>query len=293
MPRVTSLNEKVQAIAGELPALGAVDELTRQCAAAAEPPAADVAAPDLTREIRLEGVSFTYEDDRALPAVEGLDLTIPSGRTTAIVGPSGSGKSTTVDLLLGLLTPQEGRILVDGTPLTPALIGAWRRQVGYVPQETLLFHATIRENLLWVRPDATDEEMSEALRLAAADGFVANLPRGLETVVGDRGVLLSGGERQRLSLARALLRRPRLLVLDEATSSLDSENEMRIQKAIDGLHTQVTMVIVAHRLSTIRSADFIYVLDHGRAVERGTWKELTSRRTGRFLDLYRAQGWQP
>jgi ATP-binding cassette subfamily C protein len=198
-----------------------------------------------------------------------------------------------VDLLLGLLTPQEGRILVDGTPLTPALIGAWRRQVGYVPQETLLFHATIRENLLWVRPDATDEEMSEALRLAAADGFVANLPRGLETVVGDRGVLLSGGERQRLSLARALLRRPRLLVLDEATSSLDSENEMRIQKAIDGLHTQVTMVIVAHRLSTIRSADFIYVLDHGRAVERGTWKELTSRRTGRFLDLYRAQGWQP
>jgi ATP-binding cassette subfamily C protein len=238
----------------------------------------------------MDGVTFRYEGQETRPAIADLDLTIDAGSTTAIVGPSGAGKSTIADLLLGLLTPQEGGILIDGRPLVPAAIRSWRRHIGYVAQDTLLFHATVRENLQWACPEATDSDIGAALRLAAAEAFVSGLPRGLDTVVGDRGVLLSGGERQRLSLARALLRKPRLLILDEATSSLDSENEARIQHAIEDLHARMTIVVIAHQLSTIRSADLIYVVDQGRVVEHGTWADLTTRPAGRFLDLCRAQG---
>jgi ATP-binding cassette subfamily C protein len=236
----------------------------------------------------MDNVSFSY--DRAAIAVSDLNLVIPAGSTTAFVGPSGAGKSTIADLLLGLLTPDRGDIIIDGQPLTADVQASWRGQIGYVPQDTLLFHSTIRENLLWGCPEAGDEEIEEALRLASADVFVKGLTGGLNTVVGDRGVLLSGGERQRLSLARALLRRPRLLILDEATSSLDSENEARIQEAIDLLHARMTIVIITHRLSTIRRADMIHVVDEGRIVESGTWHDLLARGSGRFCDLCRAQG---
>ena len=159
-----------------------------------------------------------------------------------------------------------------------------------MPQETLLFHDSVRANLLWANPGATEDDIWRALASAAADDFVRALPNGLETVLGDRGVLVSGGERQRLSLARALLRRPRILILDEATSSLDSENERRIQDAIDRLHEQITIVVITHRLSTIRNADWIHVLDHGRIVESGTWNSLLVSREGRFRALWCGPG---
>ena len=181
-------------------------------------------------------------------------------------------------------------MLVDGERLGAERLAAWRRQIAYVPQETFLFNDTVRANLMWVRPDASEEDLWEALRLAAAADFVSRLPQRLDTVIGERGVLVSGGERQRLALARALLRRPRVLILDEATSSLDSENELQIQRAIDGLHHQMTIVIITHRLSTIRGADVIHVLDDGRLVESGAWADLYARPAGRFTQLCLAQG---
>lgn len=289
MPRLIGLYERAQTLAVQLPAFAAVTDLERRCQAAAQPVAELRQTIEFHREIRFAGVTFDYQGEGQSPAVQGIDLVIEAGSTTAIVGPSGAGKSTLADLLLGLLHPTTGRILIDGRPLESDELASWRDQIGYVPQETLLFHATVRANLLWARPAATEEDLWCALRLAAADAFVARLPAGLDTVVGDRGVLVSGGERQRLSLARALIRRPRLLILDEATSSLDSENEARIQRAIDKLHQQMTIVIITHRLSTIRSADVIHVVDRGRLVESGSWEQLTHR-AGRFRELSRAQG---
>lgn len=290
MPRVTSIPERLQTIAALLPSLAAVCELQARCHAAAEPPASQPRDIRLTDSVRLEGVSFAYGPGTDEPAVSGISLAIPAGATTAIVGASGAGKTTVADILMGLLTPAEGRVIVDGEPLGPECLAAWRSQIGYVPQDTFLFHDTVRANLRWARPDATDADLDLALRMAAAADFVQALPAGLETVVGDRGSRLSGGERQRLSLARALLRQPSLLILDEATSSLDSENERRIQTAIADLHQQVTIVIITHRLSTIRGADLIHVMDQGRLVESGSWDDLTSRRAGRLRELCAAQG---
>ena len=196
-----------------------------------------------------------------------------------------AGAQAERDLLLGLLSPTTGQILIDGRPLVASHLDAWRRQVSYVAQDTFLFADTVRANLAWALPAATDSDLWEALRHAAADRFVAELPQGLDTRVGERGVQLSGGERQRLSIARALLRKPRVLVLDEATSSLDSENELRIQQAIDGLQHRMTIVIIAHRLSTIRNADVIHVMEAGRVVQSGTWHQLRGQPQGRFFEL--------
>ncbi|MHC1727795.1 MAG: ABC transporter ATP-binding protein [Syntrophobacteraceae bacterium] len=199
-----------------------------------------------------------------------------------MVGQSGSGKTTVADLIMGLSEPSEGTIFIDEKPLAGDLVYNWRSSIGYVPQETFLFHDTIRRNLSLVRPEATEEELWEALRLAAADTFVSALPEGLDTVVGDRGIRLSGGERQRIALARALLRKPTVLILDEATSSLDMENEQRVLEAIEGLHGELTMVVIAHRLSTIRKADNIVVMEKGRIVETGTWASLSKKGGSRF-----------
>jgi ATP-binding cassette subfamily C protein len=179
---------------------------------------------------------------------------------------------------------------VDDEMLSTDRLASWRRQISYVAQSTFLFHDTIRANLDWAKPGASEEELIQALHLSEAYDFVSGLPHGLDTIVGERGVLVSGGERQRLSLARAILRRPRMLVLDEATSSLDSENELRIQQAIESLHQQMTIVVITHRLSTIRQADVIYVVDQGQVVESGSWADLMARPAGRFRDLCRAQG---
>jgi ATP-binding cassette subfamily C protein len=290
MPRLTGLYEKLQVLAAQWPAFQAVVEFQRQAAAAARPLIAAPAPLEWHREICLDHVTFAYDETRGAPAVADLNVSIVAGTTTAIVGPSGSGKTTVADLLMTLIRPSAGRVLVDGHALTADMMAAWRAQVAYVPQDTFLFHDSIRANLEWARPGVTEPEIWYALQLAAADEFVRALPQGLETIVGDRGVLLSGGERQRLSLARALIRQPRVLILDEATSSLDSENERRIQRAVDRLHRQMTVVVITHRLSTIRHADMIHVMDGGRLVQSGTWDELRSASNGRFHDLWHAQG---
>ena len=191
---------------------------------------------------------------------------------------------------MGLISPNEGSILIDGEKFGPERMRAWREQIGYVPQDTFLFNDTVKSNLLWASPDAKEDKINQTLRLAAAEEFVNSLPKGLDSILGDRGVLVSGGERQRIALARALLRKPSLLILDEATSSLDSENEKRIQNAIEKLHGQMTILVISHRLSTIRGADIIHVVEEGRLVESGTWDELISKENGRFHAFCKAQG---
>ena len=290
VPRVTAIYERAQILLLELPAFELVLQAEADCLAAAEREATTHEPVSFTRAIECRDVTFGYREQDQAPALSHVNLTIRAHATTAIVGPSGAGKSTFADLLMGLLSPSSGELLVDGVPLSPERMQAWRNQIGYVAQETFLFHDTVRANLAWAWPGADDARLWKALEQAAAADFVRALPGGLDTIVGDRGVLLSGGERQRLSLARALLRQPQLLILDEATSSLDSENERRIQAAIDHLHEQITIVAITHRLSTIRNADMIYVVERGRVVESGTWQALLAAPAGRFRALCEAQG---
>jgi ATP-binding cassette, subfamily C, bacterial len=288
VPRLASLQQNVHFYVNLLPSVHRVAHLEARCVAAAEPAFERLPPMQPHDRIRFESVSFRYEADGAA-VVSDLDLTIDAGTTVAIVGASGAGKTTVVDLMMGLLTPQRGRVLVDERALSGETIGSWRQTIAYVPQDTFLFHDTIRANLGWAVPAATDEEMRHALIMASAD-FVFDLPQGLDTVVGDRGIRLSGGERQRVALARALLRRPWLLILDEATSALDSENERRIFDAIDRLHGSITIVMITHRVSTVAGADLIHVLERGRLVESGAWGALLVRPGGRFRALCDAQG---
>ncbi len=288
VPLVTGLQRQVVGIVQQLPAFERIEELVTRYESNAEAAGGPAPLP-LHRSLRLEDVAFRYDDAPATPPLAGVSLTLRAGTTTAIVGPSGAGKSTLADLLVGLVTPTTGRVSVDDVALEGANVAAWRRSIGYVHQDTFLFHDTIRENLRLVRQDADDDAIRVALSAAAAD-FVHALPDGLDTVVGDRGVRLSGGERQRIALARALLRQPALLVLDEATSSLDAESEAAIQQALDRMSGQRTIVVIAHRLSTVRAADVIHVLEAGRVVQSGTWSELIAVRGGRFRALCEAQG---
>jgi ATP-binding cassette subfamily C protein len=290
IPLFNDGQQSYQQFLNALPAFAGVMEMQTRCEAAAEPKAERSEEIELQDCIRFEGVVFAYGREDASPAIAELDLQIRAEQTTAIVGPSGAGKSTVADLVMGLLVPNWGRVLVDEVALGPRRIRSWREQIGYVAQDTFLFHDTIRANLLWACPEANQDEINQALRLAAAEEFVYELPQGMETILGDRGVRLSGGERQRLALARALLRRPSLLILDEATSALDSENEIRIQNAIEELHGHMTILIITHRLSTVRKADVIHVLEQGRLVESGDWSTFTTHEDSRFAALCRAQG---
>jgi ATP-binding cassette subfamily C protein len=288
MPRLVNIYRLVQALSMALPVIEGVTALEQQCLDAREPEVVTPLPITLNDRVRFDRVGFSYLGRGSVPAIDGLTLDINTGQTTGIAGSSGAGKTTIADLLTGLLSPTSGQILVDGRALTAASMPSWRGQIGYVPQDTFLLHDTVRANIAWARPDASDDEIWEALRLAAADVFVEDLPRGLDTVIGERGVLLSGGERQRLSIARAVLRRPRLLILDEATSSLDAENEQRIQQAIDRLQHRMTIVVITHRLATLRQADVIHVVEDGCVVQSGRWDDLIADRGGRFADLARS-----
>jgi len=288
IPQFNSLQLNYQAVVNMLPAFANITDIKTRCEAEEEREIIRPHEVALRRRIALRDVSFSYAAD-SQSAVAHVNLTVDAGKMTAVVGTSGAGKSTLADLIMGLIAPQEGAVLIDDVPLDAERLHAWRECIGYVAQETFLFNDTVRANLLWAYPDATDDELHTALRLAAADDFVAQLPDGMETMLGDRGVRLSGGERQRLALARALLRKPSVLILDEATSNLDSENERRIQGAIEALHGGITIVAITHRLSTIRNADVIYVLENGRILETGDWASLTAGGTGRFLELCKAQ----
>ena len=288
IPQFNALQLNYQAVVNMLPSFANVVDIKARCEAEAEREISHAHDVTLRRRVELRDVSFSYAAD-GQSAVEHVNLTVDAGKMTAVVGTSGAGKSTLADLIMGLIEPQEGAVLIDDVPLDAERLHAWRGCIGYVAQETFLFNDTVRANLLWAHPGATDDELLTALRLAAADDFVAKLPDRMETVLGDRGVRLSGGEQQRLALARALLRKPSVLILDEATSNLDSENERRIQGAIEALHGGITIVAITHRLSTIRNADAIYVLEHGRVIETGDWASLTAGGTGRFFELCTAQ----
>jgi subfamily B ATP-binding cassette protein MsbA len=237
-------------------------------------------------EIRFEDVRFSYEEGKEV--LHGISFRSLPGTVTALVGSSGSGKSTTIGLVAAFHVPTAGRVMVDGVDLATVQLASYRTQLGVVLQETFLFDGTIRENVMFSKPDATDQEVGEACRIARVDEFAERFPDGYETVVGERGVKLSGGQKQRVSIARAILANPRILILDEATSSLDSETEAMIQEGLAYLMRGRTTFVIAHRLSTIRRADQILVLEDGRIVESGNHAELYAR-NGRYFDLYTRQ----
>ncbi len=241
----------------------------------------------LRQSIVFDGVSFRYEH-AGDPALQDASFTIPAGRTTALVGLSGGGKSTIIKLILRFEDPTTGAILVDGRPLPELDLASWRGQLAFVGQDVYLFNATVRENIAYGRLDARFDDIVDAARQADAHDFIERLPAGYETVVGPRGVRLSGGQQQRLSLARAIICNPRVLILDEATNALDSISEQWIQDTLEKLREQRTVIMIAHRLSTIERADQIIVLDAGRVVERGTLPDLIAA-DGLFARLYHLQ----
>jgi ATP-binding cassette subfamily B protein len=251
-------------------------------------PPEPIAIGPVTR-LAFEGVSFQHQTASS-PALIDISFTVARGETVAFVGPSGSGKTTLVKLLVGLYTPQTGRILYNGVPSTDVELDRLRERIGFVTQDTQLFSGTIRENLLFVNPRATDEECLEVLHQAACDSLLARAPNGLDTVIGEGGVKVSGGEKQRLSIARALLRHPQLLIFDEATSSLDSLTEEGITETIRSVTAKrdVITLMIAHRLSTVMTADRIYVLERGRIVESGRHQELVEQ-MGLYYAMWRQQ----
>lgn len=237
--------------------------------------------------VRLDRVSFTYPGS-VRPAVRDVTATIEAGQTIALVGPSGAGKTTITALVARFFDPDEGRILIDGTDVRKVTRSSLAAQLGIVFQDTFLFHASIADNLRYARPDATDEQLAEAVRAAHLDEFVARLPDRYDTIVGERGHRLSGGEKQRMAIARIILRNPRIVILDEATSHLDSLSEHHIQAALRPLLHGRTALVIAHRLSTVLAADKILVFDQGRVVADGTHAELLAR-CGLYADLYHRQ----
>ena len=242
--------------------------------------------PPIQGTVRFEDVEFAYDQDK--PVLHGVSFTAEPGTVTALVGSSGSGKSTIISLLCAFHTPSTGRVLVDDVDLSHVDLDTFRSQLGVVLQESFLFDGTIRENILFSKPDATEEQFLFACRTARVDEFAERFPEAYDTIVGERGVKLSGGQRQRLSIARALLAEPRILILDEATSSLDSESEAMIQAGLSQLMQGRTTFVIAHRLSTIRRADQILVVEQGLIIERGNHAELFARH-GRYHDLYTRQ----
>jgi len=242
--------------------------------------------PSIRGEVSFENVSFSYEPGK--PVLHDVSFESRPGTVTALIGPSGSGKSTIIGLISAFYVPTEGVIRVDGADLSTVRLDSYRTQLGVVLQDTFLFDGTIRENVAFSRPDATEQQIMDACRIARVDEFAETFSDKYDTIVGERGVKLSGGQKQRVSIARAILADPRILILDEATSSLDSESEALIQEGLRYLMRGRTTFVIAHRLSTIRRAEQILVVEAGRIIERGNHASLYAA-VGRYYDLYTKQ----
>ena len=291
-PQVTSIHSSLEYIATELPSLKVVKDIQEECKALVEFQDGDlnnVKPLRLQRAIECRNVNFNYNTEQEYPALKNINLTIRANEITAIVGKSGAGKSTLIDLLMGLNKPDTGEVLVDGVPMTDQNLLGLRQVLSYVPQDPFLFNTSIRENLTLANENASIEEIWAALTFANAADFVKKLPEGIETLIGDRGIKLSGGERQRLVLARAILKKPSILILDEATSALDSESEQKIQEAIESLKGKMTVIVIAHRLSTIRNADQIIVIEDGQVIQQGGFNQLVKEEQKLFRKLLSKQ----
>lgn len=290
MSPLAQLNDSTSQIQGLLPAVSTVFEfLNRQD----KPYIQDGSAPleQFRNKLTLENITYRYQTE-APPVLDQVSLTIPKGQMTAIVGPSGAGKTTLINLIARLDDCESGRILVDGLDLRQLKLSTWRSKIAVVSQDVFLFHDTVADNLKFAQPTATKSEVIRAAQMACAHDFIMALPQGYETLVGDRGVRLSGGQQQRLAIARAFLAAPQLLILDEPTSQLDSETERAIQVAMDQLSDNCTLLVVAHRLSTIAQADQIIVLAEGRVIEQGTHQQLIQR-NGYYAHMVITQTLQP
>ena len=269
VPMFSWMQRTWQGTLNMLPAYKAVLEMGYKFHSAEEPQIYGQVNPiEHETGVEFRGVSFKYDKEDPNFVLNDIELVIRTRETTVILGPSGGGKSTFADLLIGLLTPDIGQILIDGKPLEGSVLHSWRKSVGYVPQESLLFHETLQDNMRWASPESSEEDIWNALQMASAADFVKALPEGLRTIVGDRGVRLSGGQRQRISLARALLRKPTLLLLDEATSNLDAKNEQRIIQAMQELRGRMTVVFISHRKSVVECSDRVVIIEGGRALEQ-------------------------
>lgn len=292
MGQVMMLQSTWQNLMGTAGSIEVVEEEFAKTAADREPDGTVELGP-LTRGIEFHGASFRYKPELP-PVLKGVDLTIPARRTIALVGPSGAGKSTLVDMVTLLLKPTEGTLLIDGVDAAEIRRDSWRRQIGYVSQDTIIFDETVANNIgLWQGHFDKDSEYAARVRAAAraahAGEFIDDLSEGYNTMVGDRGIRLSGGQKQRLFIARELFKQPHLLILDEATSALDSESERAIQRSIDSLKGEITIIIIAHRLSTVKNADTVCVLEGGRIVEKGSYAQLTEKANSRFSEMVAAQ----
>lgn len=291
-PRVSGIQSSMEQIATTIPSFKAVKALQNECISAKEfdlKGNKEITPLSIKHGIECQDVYFRYNQNMPVNALRHVNLAIPVNQMTAFVGRSGAGKSTLIDLLMGLNQPEKGQVLIDGTPLSSDNLISLRHSISYVPQEPFLFNDSIRENLLMVEPGASEEKLWEALKFSSAAEFVNKLPEGLDSLIGDRGIKLSGGERQRLVLARAILREPSILVLDEATSSLDTENEAKIQNALDRLKGKMTIIVIAHRLSTIRNADQVIVLEEGEVIQEGGFTQLASEKKSMFSHLLQNQ----
>jgi len=287
------LNQRISGIAGTFNALAANSGHMERLNQILSPQGKDfrrrggIPFQALEREIRFHSVGLRYAPELP-PALSDLSFSLPKGQMLALVGPSGAGKSSIADLLTGLYAPSAGDILIDDTPLHQLDLASWQQRLGVVSQDTFLFNATIAENISFGTPGATPAQIEAACQAAQAAGFIESLPKGYNTLVGERGYRLSGGQRQRLSLARAILRDPELLILDEATSALDSQSELLVQEAIERFERNHTVLVIAHRLSTIVKADQILVLEGGRVVQRGTHNSLLAQ-GGLYQQLWQQQ----